>query len=60
MSLAGSTYLKQGTPHFASMGIGLLDLLLVVKWKVSIPAVILLSAGLGLLLFGVVGIPISG
>lgn len=60
VSLAGSTYLKQGTPHFASMGIGLLDLLLVVKWKVSIPAVILLSAGLGLLLFGVVGIPISG
>lgn len=59
VNLAGSTYLKQGTPHYASMGIGLLDLVLVVKCKVSIPVVILLSAGLGLLLFGVLGIPIS-
>lgn len=59
VNLAGSTYLEQGTPHFAAIGIGLLDLLLVVKYKVSIPVVILLSAGLGLLLFGVLGIPIS-
>ena len=59
VNLAGSTYLKQGTPHYASMGIGLLDLVLVVKCKVSIPVVILLSAGLGLLLFGVLGLPIS-
>lgn len=59
VNLAGSTYLKQGTPHYAAMGIGLLDLVLVVKCKVSIPVVILLSAGLGLLLFGVLGIPIS-
>ena len=59
VNLAGSTYLKQGTPHYASMGIGLLDLVLVVKCKISIPVVILLSAGLGLLLFGVLGIPIS-
>ena len=59
VNLAGSTYLKQGTPHYASMGIGLLDLVLVVKCKVSIPVVILLRAGLGLLLFGVLGIPIS-
>lgn len=59
VNLAGSTYLKQGTPHYASMGIGLLDLVLVVKCKVSIPVVILLSAGLGLLLFGVLGIPVS-
>ena len=59
VNLAGSTYLKQGTPHYASMGIGLLDLVLVVKCKVSIPVVILLSAGLGLLLFGVLELPIS-
>ncbi|MDY4489698.1 MAG: chromate transporter [Candidatus Faecousia sp.] len=59
VNLAGSTYLKQGMPHYAAMGIGLLDLVLVVKCKVSIPVVILLSAGLGLLLFGVLGIPIS-
>ena len=57
--LASSTYLEQGAPHFAAIGIGLLDLLLVVKCKVSIPVVILLSAGLGLLLFGVPGIPMS-
>ena len=59
VNLAGSTYLKQGAPHYASMGIGLLDLVLVVKCKVSIPVVILLSAGLGLLLFGVLELPIS-
>lgn len=59
VNLAGSTYLKQGTPHYAAIGIGLLDLVLVVKCKVSIPVVILLSAGLGLLLFGVLGIPMS-
>ena len=59
VNLAGNTYLKQGMPHYAAMGIGLLDLVLVVKCKVSIPVVILLSAGLGLLLFGVLGIPIS-
>ena len=58
--LAGSTYLKQGSAHLASIGIGLLDLVLVVKYKVSIPIVILLSAGLGILLFGIVGIPIPG
>lgn len=60
VSLAGSTYLKQGSPHFAAIGIGVLDLVLVVKYKVSIPIVILLSAGLGILLFGMIGLPISG
>lgn len=59
VNLAGNTYLKQGMPHYAAVGIGLLDLVLVVKCKVSIPVVILLSAGLGLLLFGVLGIPVS-
>ena len=60
VSLTRSTYLRQGTPHFAAIGIGLLDLILVVKYKVSIPIVILLSAGLGILLFGMIGLPISG
>lgn len=60
VTLAGSTYLKQGSAHLASIGIGLLDLVLVVKYKVSIPIVILLSAGLGILLFGIIGIPIPG
>ena len=60
VSLTQSTYLRQGTPHFAAIGIGLLDLVLVVKYKVSIPIVILLSAGLGILLFGMIGLPISG
>lgn len=59
ISLAGSTYLSAWKPNYAGIGIGLLDLVLVVKCKVSIPLVILLSAGLGLLLFGVLGIPIS-
>ena len=37
VSLTRSTYLRQGTSHFAAIGIGLLDLILVVKYKVSIP-----------------------
>lgn len=57
VSLAGSTYWEQGTPQLAAMGIGLLDLLLVIKYKLSIPLVILISMGLGILLFGVMGIP---
>ena len=60
VSLTRSTYLRQETPHFAAIGIGLLDLVLVGKYKVSIPIVILLSAGLGILLFGMIGLPISG
>ena len=60
VSLTRSTYLRQGTSHFAAIGIGLLDLVLVVKYKVSIPIVILLSAGLGILLFGMIGLPING
>ena len=60
VSLTRSTYLRQGTSHFAAIGIGLLDLVLVVKYKVSIPIVILLSAGLGILVFGMIGLPISG
>lgn len=59
VSLAGSTYLREWKLHYAAIGIGLLDLVLVLKCKVSIPLVLLLSAGLGLLLFGVLGIPIS-
>ena len=59
VSLTKSTYLSAWKPNYAGIGIGLLDLVLVVTCKVSIPLVILLSAGLGLLLFGVLGIPIS-
>ena len=59
VSLTKSTYLSAWKPNYAGIGIGLLDLVLVVKCKVSIPLVILLSAGLGLLLFGALGIPIS-
>lgn len=58
VSLAGSTYLSQWKLNYAAIGIGLLDLVLVLKCKVSIPLVLLLSAGLGLLLFGVLEIPI--
>ena len=48
------------TPKFATMAvsipailIGAIDAVLLFKWDVSIPKVILLSAGLGLVLFGV-------
>lgn len=57
VSLSLTNYVQGGVAgapvSYASIGIGLVDLALLLKWKVSIPKVICLSAVLGLLCFGV-------
>ena len=55
VSLFRSTYLPGGAMHLPSLAIGLADLVLLLKCKVSIPKVLLFSAGMGLVLFGVLG-----
>ena len=53
ISLSETNYLAGGTVSLPAAAIGLLDLALLLKWRVSIPKVIALSAALGLLFFGV-------
>lgn len=51
ISLCRTNYVVDGAVSLISVGIGALALLLLLKGKWSVPWVILLSAGLGLLLF---------
>ena len=53
LSLSAANYLEAGVFHLPAAAIGLLDLALLLKWRVSIPKVIALSAVLGLMFFGV-------
>jgi chromate transporter len=53
VSLSLTNYADQGSVNLPAVGIGLLDLVLLLKWKVSVPKVICLNAALGLLCFGV-------
>ena len=55
VSLFRSTYLPAGAIHLPSLAIGLADLVLLLKCKVSIPKVLIFSTGMGLVLFGVLG-----
>jgi chromate transporter len=55
VSLSLSNYADGGVVNLPAVCIGLLDLALLLKWKVSIPKVICLNAGLGLLCFCVLG-----
>ena len=52
-SLSLTNYVIDSSVNIPAIGIGLLDLALLLKWKVSIPKVIFLSAGLGIVFFGV-------
>ncbi len=54
-----SNYFPQGQVNPIAIGIGAMDLLLLMKYKWSIPKTILLSAAIGLLLFGVLGLPVA-
>lgn len=56
VSLAMDNYVRSGSLCWPSIAIGIVDLVLLLKCKVSIPVIICLSAGLGLLLFGLLGI----
>ena len=53
LSLSAANYLEAGVFHLPAAAIGLLDLALLLKWRVSIPKVIALSAVLGLVFLGV-------
>lgn len=54
VTLSLSNYTSDGSVSLASVGIGILDAVLLLKCKVSIPGVIILSALLGLVLFGLI------
>lgn len=55
VSMCGTNYLADGGIRYLSTAIGLLDLFLLTKCKMSIPKVIIFSAALGLTLFGWLG-----
>lgn len=57
VSLTLSNYLPNASVNLPAILIGVVDLVLLVKYKVSIPAIILFSAGMGIVLFGLLGLP---
>lgn len=57
ISLTLSNYFPEASVNIPAVLIGLVDLVLLVKYKVSIPKIILFSAGMGIVLFGFLGIP---
>lgn len=56
VSLSISNYSGSMGLNLPAIAIGLADLLLLVKYKMSIPKVLLFSASAGLVLFGVIGL----
>lgn len=56
ISLFCSTFLPDTGINLPGLAIGLVDMVLLVKYKVSIPKILLLSAAAGLVLFGVLGL----
>ena len=53
VSLSGTNYMENSVLNLPSVGIGVLALVLLLKFKVSIPKVIGLCALLGLICFGI-------
>lgn len=58
ISLSLSNYTTQSGINLPVIAISVVDLVLLLKYKVHIPIVLLFSAGAGLVLFGILGIPI--
>lgn len=56
ISLTLSSYFPGASVNIPAMVIGAVDLVLLLKYKVGIPKIIVLSAAMGLLLFGVLGL----
>ncbi len=56
MSLSLSTFLPNGSLQLRSVLIAAVDLILLLKYKVGIPKILLFSAGMGLMLYGLPGI----
>lgn len=59
VTLALSNYAPEGSLHYPTIAIGVVDLFLLLKFKISIPKIIIFSAGMGIILFGVLGIPLG-
>ena len=55
VTLSATNYLQGNTVSLAAIGIGLFDMLLL-RWKRTVPQIIVISAVLGALLFGVLGL----
>lgn len=53
VSMTLSNYVPQGTIDLRATAIGVMDLILLLKYKFSIPKVILISAAIGFVVFGV-------
>lgn len=51
-SLLVSNYFPEGKANLPAMAISAVDLLLLLKWKVGIPKILLISAVMGLVMFG--------
>ena len=56
ISLTLSNYFPETTVNLPAICIGAVDLVLLLKYQVSIPKIILFSAGMGLVLFGALGL----
>lgn len=59
VSLSLSNYFPEASVNLPAICIGVADLLLLVKYKVGIPQIIIFSAGMGIVLFGMLGLPAS-
>lgn len=55
VSLSLSNYRGSAGLNYPAIAIGMVDLVLLLKYKAGIPKVLLLSAGMGLFLFGILG-----
>ena len=53
LSIMQSTYIAENSVNVWSIIIGMLDIVLLWKFKISIPKIILFSAGMGTVLFGI-------
>lgn len=56
VSLTLSNYFPETSVNLPAICIGAVDLILLLKYNVSIPKIILFSAGMGLVLFGALGL----
>lgn len=56
VSLSLSNYMPSGSVHLPSVALGAVDAVLLLKFKVSIPKILIFSAVVGLVLFGALGV----
>ena len=57
LSQSLENYVYEGAPHYTAIALGLADLLLLMKYKLSVPKILLFSAAMGVFFHGVLGLP---